>query len=187
MFYADNDAFGWPRDMVVRVASNCTSLLELLWLRHNALGNAEPTLPPAELPGEAVRSNEPSLIAAWEGQWWDALDHARRVHEADPASIKARPDLWRAPRATALAEAVGIRTAEPVGRWRDTLHDNIAAEYAVAEDLRKAWEAGLRVIIDVPLQGHYSDKVADSTILVSSVARSDPFGYARALVRFTRE
>lgn len=185
-FVGYNESMGWPAEMQVRVAAHPEPLLELLWLQHQAVGGAGPDLPTADLPGEPVLEGDPFLVSAWQAFWDRAIEHTREVHELDPRLVSTRPDLWAAPHAAELADRVGMSTREPLARWRQGLHNNVGAEFAASQDLRRAWEAGLRVVIDIPVRGEFSVKVVDSTLLVSTGSRSNTFAYGRALTRFVR-
>ncbi|GIT81480.1 hypothetical protein LLS1_31490 [Leifsonia sp. LS1] len=185
-FAGYNESMGWPADMQIRVAASPDALLELLWLRHYGVGQAEPGLPAADLPDDPVRTEDEFLVTAWEAFWDRALEHLRMVHELDPGAVSSRPDLWEVPRATELAERLRLEPGEPVRSWAKRLHANPSAEFAAGEALRSAWESGLRVVIDVPMRGEFAAKVGESTMLVSAASRANPFSYGRALIGYVR-
>lgn len=188
MFFEDSyETPGWPRDMAIRVSTG-SSLLELLWLRHHALGNAEPALPPADLPGEPSPSQDPALVGRWESLWKTALDHERRVQELDAQSIPQHPELWSPPSTRELTDALDLAldSGEGVRRWQESLTVDPDAERTVTDSTRHAWEAGLRVVLELPLRGSYHTKLTSATMLVSTATRRDPVAYAEALEGFRR-
>lgn len=181
MFFDDAyDIPAWPREMSIRVSDGAT-LLELLWLRHRALGNAEPALPCADLPGEPTPSADVVLVGTWEKLWKDSLTHLRRVHEADPATIPEQPTLWTAPRADGLSTALGLDAGDGARTWRQFLHFDPNAERAAGESTQRALQAGLRVVIEIPLRDHYTARLSNATLLVSSVTRGNLPEYREAL------
>ncbi len=183
-FENGNDAHEWPNDMTIRV-SDGANLLDLLWLRHMAAGNAEPSLPPAALPGEPVSSDDHRLVGTWEKLWKECLEHSRHVHELDPLAVAEHPELWAAPDIGAFADELGLDAGEGVRSWRGT-PDFYNAERAVVEDVRVAWQRGLRTVIELPLAGGYWRKLSAATLVVSSVTRRDVAGYSEALRSFGR-
>lgn len=181
MFFEDRyEAPGWPRDMIIRVSTG-SNLLELLWLRHHALANTEPALPQADLPGEPVPSTDAVLLGIWERLWKESLDHARVVHETDSTSIADHAELWTPPRSAVLVDALGLDPAEGVRDWEATRPLYPDAERAVVDEVRRAWLAGLRVVIEIPLQAHYFRALSPSTVLVSARTRRDRTSYIDVL------
>lgn len=184
-FEGAHEVDGWPREMLIRV-SDGSNLLELLWLRHHTVANADPSLPPAALPGDPVPSDDHRLVGLWEVAWKQALEHSRQLQEADPLTMPERSDLWLAPDIEPLAAELGVDARSGAGSWRRSLtfHD---AERAVVGSTRGAWERGLRAVLDVPLAGPYARQLSPQTLLVSSATRRDETGYAAALDSFGRE
>lgn len=186
MFFDDAyDIPAWPRGMSIRV-SDGANLHELLWLRHRALGNAEPALPYADLPGDPTQSEDAVLVGTWEKLWKDSLTHLVSVQEADPATIPEQPTLWTAPSADGLSTALGLDASDGVRTWRRSLRFDPDAERAAGESTQRAWQAGLRVVIEIPLRDHYSARLSDATLLVSSVTRGNPPEYVEVLRSFDR-
>ncbi len=184
MFFEDEqEAAEWPRDMAIRV-SDGSSLLPLLWLRHHAIGNAEPSLPPAALPGEPVSSADAVLVGRWEQLWKRALDHVRLVQELDPRSMSERSDLWSMPSISALTDAVDLEVNTGVSLWRASLNAAPGAERAVTDSLRLAWERGLRVVLELPLSAPFEARLSGASLVVSAVTRRDRGRYSDALKRF---
>lgn len=184
-FEGAHEANGWPREMLIRV-SDGSNLLELLWLRHHAVANAEPSLPAAALNGDPVASHDHRLVGLWEASWKQAVEHSRRVQEVDPRAIPESPDLWSAPDIEPLAAELEVDARSGAGSWRQSLafHD---AERAVTGSTRGAWERGLRVVLEVPLVGPYARELSRQTFLVSSATRRDVVSYAEALDSFGRK
>lgn len=184
LFQDAQETTGWPEEMSIRV-SDGSHLLDLLWLRHRAIGNAEPSLPPAELAGEPSASADPVLVGTWERTWKQSLDHLRRVQEADPRSMSERSDLWAVPPSTAtLIDAFDLDVSQGVSLWRESLSSAPGAEMAVVDSVRRAWEAGLRVVIELPLDGSYFRRLSDATLVVSAVTRRDSAEYSKTLNTF---
>lgn len=183
-FEGAQEVDGWPREMLIRV-SDGSNLLELLWLRHHAVANAEPSLPAAALVGDPVASDDHRLVGLWEASWKRALEHSRRVQEVDPLAIPESSDLWSAPDIAPLAAELGADARSGAGSWRESLafHD---AERAVTVSTRGAWERGLRVVLELPLVGPYARELSRQTFLVSSATRRDDVAYAAALDSFGR-
>lgn len=184
-FEDGNDAVEWPNDMTIRV-SDGANLLDLLWLRHMAVGNAEPSLPAAALPGEPVPSDDHRLVGTWEKLWKKSLEHARRLQEVDPLAMMENPDLWAAPDIEPFADELGLDAGEGVRAWREALAFH-SAERAIAGDVRVAWQSGLRVVIELPLAARYWRKLSPATLLVSTVTRRDEAGYSEVLRSFGRK
>lgn len=184
LFEGAHEVDGWPREMLIRV-SDGSYLLELLWLRHHAVANADPSLPAAALPGDPVPSDDHRLVGLWEVAWKQALEHSRRVQEVDPLAIPESSDLWSAPEIEPLAAELGVDARSGAGSWRQSLtfHD---AERAVTGSTRGAWERGLRVVLEIPLAGRYARELSRQTFLVSSATRRDDVAYAAALDSFGR-
>jgi hypothetical protein len=169
--------------MVIRV-SDGSNLLDLLWLRHHAIGNAEPALPPAALPGEPLSSADPVLVGTWERMWKQTLDHVRLVQEADPRLISERSDLWTLPNSSALTDGLDRDVSTGVSLWRERLSAAPSAEMAVTESVRRAWERGLRVVVELPLGAPYATKLSTASLVVSAPTRRDSVRYSEALRRF---
>lgn len=183
-FEGENNVHEWQNDMSIRV-SDGANLLDLLWLRHMAAGNAEPSLPPAALPGEPVSSDDHRLVGSWEKLWKESLEHVRRVHELDPPAVAGHPELWAAPDIGAFTDEFGLDAGEGVLSWREVLEfEN--AEMTVVEDVRAAWRRGLRTVIELPLAAGYWRKLSAATLVVSAVTRRDGAGYSEALRSFVR-
>ncbi|MEN2736298.1 hypothetical protein ABCS02_00780 [Microbacterium sp. X-17] len=179
MRYADNnEALGWPAEMELKVVAHPETLLELLWIRHHAIGGACPELPPAELPGDAVRAEEDTFRASgWATHWHRAV--ARACGQPDLADSDTQSFV------TEVAHQHCIEIRGPVDDWARGLVNNIGAEVALAPDVKKAWERGLRCVIDVPLRGEFAERIGDGTLLVSTATRSNPSAYWRALAKFS--
>jgi hypothetical protein len=171
---------GWPEDMAIKVVGGETHLMELLWIRHHAVANALPELPQADLPpveGSAPASDD--LVRRWVAAWKYSLNHTAEVQLADPRTMMERSDLWEAPRPTKLAEETGVDLSG-VSSWRESLsHDG--AERSVVDALRGAWEAGLKVIVELPLAGPYAKALSPEVLVVSSATRHDIDAYAQVL------
>jgi len=183
-FEEGNDVHEWPNDMTIRV-SDGANLLDLLWLRHMAVGNAEPSLPPAALPGEPVSSDDHRLVGTWEKLWKESLEHSRSLHELDPLAVAEHRELWAAPDIGSFADALGLDAGEGVRSWREApvFHN---AERMAVEDVRVAWRRGLRTVIELPLAAGYWRKLSPATFVVSTVTRRDAAGYSEALRSFVR-
>jgi hypothetical protein len=183
-FESPHENEAWPDDMSIRV-SDGSNLLELLWLRHQAVANAEPSLPAAALPGDPIKSPDNRLVGLWEKSWKDALEHSRRLQETDPLAIPDHTDLWTPPDIAPFAAELGLDASDTDASWRRTLTFHDAERLAVAS-LRGAWERGLRVVLEVPLGGPYARELSTATLLISSVTRRDVVGYSEALDSFGR-
>lgn len=181
-FQEPHESGEWPPGMAIRV-SDGSNLLELLWLRHLALGNAEPSLPAADLPGAPVLSRDVRLVGTWEKLWKDALEHSRQVQSADPRSMSERSDLWSPPDIGSLTNALGIDAADGVRAWRERLTFHGAESDAISS-VRVAWEAVLRVVIEVPLVAPYARRLSGETLLVSAATRRSAIDYAQTLSSF---
>ena len=171
--------------MAIRVSDGAT-LRELLWLRHRALGNAEPSLPPADLPGDPIPSADNVAVGTWELLWKRSLDHLRRVQEADAMTIAEHPELWAVPEVSALSGRLGLDAATGAHEWRESLHANPNAERRVVDGTRRAWEAGLRTVIELPLRGAYARPLTRTTLLVSAATRRNDASYLEVLDAFAR-
>jgi hypothetical protein len=183
-FEDGDDVHEWPNDMTIRV-SDGANLIDLLWLRHMAVGNAEPSLPPAAIPGEPVSSDDHRLVGIWEKLWKESLEHSRRIQELAPRAVAEHPELWAAPDIGAFADELGLDVGEGVRAWRDVL-DFHNAERAVVEDVRVAWQRGLRTVIELPLAAGYWRRLSAATLVVSTVTRRNQAGYSEALRSFVR-
>lgn len=173
----------WPEEMAIRLTDG-SPLLDLLWVRHRAIGNAEPSLPAAALAGEPCASADAVLVGTWERTWKLSLEHLRRVQEPDPRSMSQRSDLWTPPSLDVLTDALDLDVRQGVSAWRETLNAAPGAEMAAVDSVRRAWEAGLRVVIELPLAGPYSRRLSTATLVTSTATRRDSAEYTRALNAF---
>ena len=179
--HGDSDPLAeWPAGMLIRVTSHPPSLLELLWLRHHAVQNAAPALPSADLPEVEPSIESQEVCDRWTSAWGVALEYVRVTQQVDPVALHERRHLWEVPRATKLAEELGVSLDEAVP-WRQSLDSSEDGELHVVPALRSAWERGLAVVIELPLKGDYFNRISPDTLVVSSRTRANPSAYATAL------
>lgn len=180
MRYADNEALGWPAEMDLKIVAYPATLLELLWIRHHAIGDACPELPPADLPDDPVAADDALLASEWAALWHRAVALASEQHDLAETDVDSQSFMAE------MAERHGLELRGPVDQWVRGLVDNIGAEVALSQDVKKAWERELQRVVVVPLRGEFSERIGDCTLLVSTETRSDPSAYWRALAKFSQ-
>jgi hypothetical protein len=199
----------WPHDMTISVEDAPHVLLELLWIREAyGLRPAGADLPDLLLdtPERESAGDVEGWSSAWTEIWDAALRHAGTPREPEwwddlAATADASPE-----RAAALTRLIGPTWDERFGRealterfsaWREraaaaqveAMPRSLAEtpERRSLDALVPAWEAGLSIVVTIPVRGGRVQVVGPHALLIPASVRDDPAAYAPALRRFADE